>query len=399
MRKFIFVLLAGSLVVSPAYAQKVRIVVLGSSTAAGNGASVPDSSWVGRTKTYFKSLGQLDTLYNLAFGGTRTEDALPNNGENGSVTRAMALHPDLVIVSFVSNDAVADIPIATTMSNLRTIAKVVTDAGKICWITTPHPRNSFTTFQNNLQKGVRDSTYLQFPGKNLDFWDCLVASDGVSINPIYDYGDGIHCNDAGHFQMYAVVKAANILAPFFPLPLSFVDFTAVRQQEGNLLHWTVGGKGSCPSFEVQRSGNGSDFRPVAEKTSADDGNCTIYSWLDASPPAGRSYYRLKMLSDGAIIYSPIVSIGAGAAQPFALSALFIPESGALLSVHLQTDQNRRITLSVMNAAGSVVRREEGQAFAPSSRFDVPLDGLAKGLYFLHITSSDGKRVTKGFIFR
>src|SRR4051794_26066216 len=61
-------------------AQLKKITVLGSSTAAGTGASVPDSSWVGKLRLSFSknpSDGKDTIVNNRAVGGYVTYKSLP----------------------------------------------------------------------------------------------------------------------------------------------------------------------------------------------------------------------------------------------------------------------------------------------------------------------------------
>ena len=62
-------------------AQK-RVVILGSSTAAGNGSSSYANSWVGRVDAYYNknTTDGADTIFtNLAVSGYATYNEMPNN--------------------------------------------------------------------------------------------------------------------------------------------------------------------------------------------------------------------------------------------------------------------------------------------------------------------------------
>ena len=76
------------------------------------------------------------------------------------------------------------------------------------WVSTTQPRNLDATGRANLI-AMRDSTYSMFGEKTLDFWTTIANEDGT-INSSYDYGDGIHLNDAGHKILYDRVVAAGI---------------------------------------------------------------------------------------------------------------------------------------------------------------------------------------------
>src|SRR3954464_11312264 len=57
-----------------------KIAVLGSSTAYGNGASVYDSSWVGKFTTYLKRKNSQNEVYNLGIPGYTTYNNLCPTG-------------------------------------------------------------------------------------------------------------------------------------------------------------------------------------------------------------------------------------------------------------------------------------------------------------------------------
>src|SRR5690349_11249640 len=103
-----------------AYAQK-KIVVVGSSTAAGSAAYPYDSSWVGRMQSFFRkntSPGDPDTsVVNIAIGGFITYHAMPYPSPlytppynypppdpDHNITKALNENPDIVIVNLPTND-------------------------------------------------------------------------------------------------------------------------------------------------------------------------------------------------------------------------------------------------------------------------------------------------------
>src|SRR5256885_13735345 len=88
--------------------------VIGSSTAAGMGASVTDSCWVNRLTHYYQQQGLTIIPHNLAVPGRNCYHGMPSSympppsrdfpqpGEN--VTMAMTFNPDVVIVSYPTNN-------------------------------------------------------------------------------------------------------------------------------------------------------------------------------------------------------------------------------------------------------------------------------------------------------
>jgi lysophospholipase L1-like esterase len=378
-------------------AQHLKIAVIGSSTAVGIGASPLDSSWVNLTRLYYESLHEIDMIYNLAVGGTTTPNGLPSADpmDTTSVTAALLHNPDVVLVSYVSNDAASDIPLATTMQNLRTIYQAVINAGKVCYITTTHPRDFFSAGQNLVQQQTRDSIIMEFPGFSLDFWDCLIAVDGVSLNTIYDSGDGVHPNNAGHQQLFQVVKSANILSTLVPLAIVTDNFTAVSQQQDVLLSWTAQTTGPA-DFVIQRSQDGNSFAAIGQENTSTTVSGTPYSWKDVAALPGRSYYRLQTTGDGSTSFSTVVSLMRPVAD-WAITNVYAPQGGSMLTVEVQSARSRNITLSIVDAVGSLMGRQTGYVTASSSRFTLPLTGLAQGQYFLRIVTEDGKVGAKAFL--
>ena len=183
-----------------------RIVVLGSSTAAGIGPTHPDSSWVRR---FARALSEADAgveVVNLAHGGYTTYHLLPT-GTNPSthpapdtarnITAALALAPAAVIINLPSNDAARNTPVVQQLANYDRLL-VDADARDVpVYLTTPQPRN-FAPAQIALQRQLLDSTYAHFgPEHTIDFWTPLVTGAG-SIRAELDSGDGVHVNDAAH---------------------------------------------------------------------------------------------------------------------------------------------------------------------------------------------------------
>jgi len=371
-----------------------KISVIGSSTAAGTGASSYSASWVGLTSAYLKGLHQIDTIYDRAVGGTFTGDGTGSTPDEGIQWVLANDKPDLVIVSYASNDAAGEVPLDTTMAHLRFIYKTVTDAGKICWITTPHPRDGLSAFSDSLQKWTEDSTFVQFPPYSLDFWSSLVASDGVSIASQYNF-DGVHVNDAGHMQLFNVVKNANIMAPLIPLALKTENLSAVPQQQNIVLNWTEEASGPM-HFEIQRSTDGKFYTGIGGEVAADNLPGTRYSWQDPAPVAGHDYYRLQVTEGGKVTYSSVVSLE-WRGKDWAIGDIYLPQGGSQLTVALQSSKSRNITLTVFDATGRQVGSQTGYAVAPQTMFTVPVSGLAQGQYFLRIISSDGKISTKAFL--
>ncbi|HTR30240.1 MAG TPA: GDSL-type esterase/lipase family protein [Puia sp.] len=391
-----------------AQSRKFVIAVIGSSTAEGVGADPIDSSWVNRTKRYFKQLGEIDTIYNIALGGQTTYDGMPTGfvpppgrpapDTATNVTKALSFHPDVVIVSFPTNDAAADYSLAETMSNLRAIYRSIRAAGKSCYITTSQPRSSVAVVQQDLLKQTRDSVLAEFRGHSLNFYNPIVAADSLDINPAYNF-DGTHVNDAGHRQLFQVVRQANILSAFAaPLALNLVDFSAVPEGQDIVLHWTVANAFAPVSFVVQRSGDGTHFSDVWQEPAATaDSDLSSMSWTDDKPLAGSSYYRLEYSPDGnGTSYSGIVEVDLTPGK-FGIGRFYMARGAGSTRVEVLSPSTGTCTVTVVNTNGQYVFRQVTTLSPPWVMITLPASGWAAGEYFLRLVTDKGEIAARAFI--
>ena len=212
------------------FGQSKVLSIIGSSTAAGTGASSPDSSYVGRINYYYNNLGIQLTVHNLAVGGYNCFRGLPtsyitnpppppfqlldNPYPDVNETRALTFNPDVVIVGYPSNNyQLATWTITKILDCHQKIFDSIVAAGKVCYITTPQPRQDGgvfgTTESRQKLKDIRDAMMVQFGNYAIDFWTGIALPDNT-INPIYSVGDNIHLNNAGHKELFKRVRDKNI---------------------------------------------------------------------------------------------------------------------------------------------------------------------------------------------
>jgi len=193
-----------------------HIVILGSSTAAGNGATDKTKSWVYLYTQYVQGIDSNYIVNDLAVAGTTTYDAQPNDyvpplnrphplyGHN--ISAAIALHPDAIIICYASNDAANNYSIKEQENNFRRITERAVNHHILVWVATPQPRNNFNALQVKHQKVMYDWIMEHYGGNAIDFHTGL-ATEKDSIIEKYSAGDGIHVNNLGHKKIYnRVVK-------------------------------------------------------------------------------------------------------------------------------------------------------------------------------------------------
>ena len=202
------------------------VVVIGSSTAAGTGASSPATSWVGRITAAAAERCPQTKITNLGVGGYTTWQGMPAAASRPAgrpasdamhnVEAALALHPDLVMIFFPSNDAASSFPLSETMANQTALRDSVRTAGAADMIIGPFPRAFTDPGQIALMTGLRDQLPAIGASRYVALWDALAATDNM-VQTQYAAGDGIHLNDAGHAVVAQLVQASPAWAAVCPV--------------------------------------------------------------------------------------------------------------------------------------------------------------------------------------
>ncbi|MFT5833025.1 MAG: lysophospholipase L1-like esterase [Cognaticolwellia sp.] len=215
--------------------QDYTIVVLGSSTAAGAGASQSDSAWVNRYRKAIQQINPNNQVINLGVGGFTSYRIMPDNHQPNpgrplpnttkNITKALTYNPDAIIINLPSNDIASGFPITEQIFNFDSIVALANNFGVPVWVCTTQPKNmSLSNMQ--LQVNMRDSIYAHFSPNVLDFWTTL-ASANNSLSTTYDSGDGTHLNDAGHGLLANRTLQKDILSALYILP-NQLDYAIIK---------------------------------------------------------------------------------------------------------------------------------------------------------------------------
>jgi len=229
MKKILsFLLFVFCIVLTSQLQAQKKIVVLGSSTAAGGGATSMDSAWVGRLQAQFrKNTSDADTtIINLAVGGYVTYRIMPDNfvtppnrpavDVNVNVTKALTYNPDIIIISMPSNDIASGYSENEVMNNFRLLNQVITSQGVRAIFTTTQPRNDIDLLHRVQLRELNDSLISNFGSRAVNFYDDLVTQDGQYLLRDDRRTDNIHPNNTGHRFLFERVVAAQIFSGIQP---------------------------------------------------------------------------------------------------------------------------------------------------------------------------------------
>ncbi len=197
-----------------------RLIILGSSTTYGTGASSTDSNFVAKYRAYLKRKNPLNDIINYGIPGYRTYHNLrptgyvppadrPYPNTDFNISAALLDNPDAIIINMPSNDAVSNYTLAEQQANFEATMRIADSLKIPVWVTTSQPRLYLTTDQMTNLKNFRTWVLTRFANKAVDFWDGIANEDGtIATQYYYDY---VHVNNAGHEEFYKRLKKECIL--------------------------------------------------------------------------------------------------------------------------------------------------------------------------------------------
>jgi lysophospholipase L1-like esterase len=216
LRSFCTAALISAALTHNALAQTPSLAVLGSSTAAGTGASHPSRSWVGLLQAWL-ARAKGERIINLATPGVLSTSALCSQetssnlfelvSPNRNVDRALKLGATHLILAFPSNDTTNGMPAEQTINNFLDMRQCAQSNDKVhVAVMSSLPRSGLNKQQNMTIARIDLAMYKEFGHCFINVRNAL--SDLSNENPRRDLsaGDGVHFNDAGHAVIFNIVK-------------------------------------------------------------------------------------------------------------------------------------------------------------------------------------------------
>ncbi|WP_158825763.1 SGNH/GDSL hydrolase family protein [Mucilaginibacter lacusdianchii] len=196
-----------------------KIVVLGSSTAAGFGLTNPDSSWVNRLDKKLAAENKDIRILNLAVPGFSTYEVKPNYSEvptnrphwnkNHNISKALSYNTVKVIISLPNNDIANNYTDDEIIANYKTLTALLDEKQIPYVITSTQPRNFTTQSQQIRIKELNDKLLAIYKNNYCDYLNKLCTSDYRILNT-YSLGDGVHLNSKGHDVIYKSLLMSNL---------------------------------------------------------------------------------------------------------------------------------------------------------------------------------------------
>lgn len=214
----------------------------------------------------------------------------------------------------------------------------------------------------------------------LNFSGPVLASNKITIRPYNGTNlKAFWTNLDEDMPLKRIVGTANLA-----LPVSLIDFSAVREGATTTLSWSTSEESNSDYFEVQRSGDSKSWQKL--KSVAAKGESSVeahYSAVDDSPMGGNNFYRLKMVDkDGTFAFSKIRNVEFELKEGY---TLFPNPVSDKLSFKSTEDWNSVSSIKMYNALGVEVYTSPS---VPAKEVDV--SKLASGTYVVKLTRHNGQ---------
>ena len=186
---------------------------------------------------------------------------------------------------------------------------------------------------------------------------------------------------------YPVFSQFSFVPPV-ALPVTLLNFTAVRQDNAVLLNWSTAEETNSKTFEVERGGDGAHFTQIGKVAAR--GNSEVvssYAYPDEQPLPGNNYYRLRQVDlDGHAVYSKVLKVNI----PVKLEVRPNPAHGAV-TIYLD-NAGDAANIMILDLSGKLLLQKT--VTAGTGVLPLEISGLARGIYTVKAVSSAGVTTQK-----
>jgi hypothetical protein len=166
-------------------------------------------------------------------------------------------------------------------------------------------------------------------------------------------------------------------------------FDARRAKTSVSCTWATASAKHNARFVVERSANGETFAAIGTvEGSGSTASARAYSFVDARPLAGTTYYRLQQVDvDGTLSHSPVVTVAGPATDLPAVSAVPNPGNGHF-AVWATLLTPASLQGAVLNVLSEKVLTINEQLPAGSMRLTLDLSAQPAGIYVVQLHGLD-----------
>ncbi len=187
------------------------------------------------------------------------------------------------------------------------------------------------------------------------------------------------------------------------LPITLISFEAnVYKEDQVKLDWVTAAEVNNAFYAIERSSDGVNFETIANLDGAGNSSDLLYySFVDANPINGTSFYRLKQTDySGEFDFSEMRSVKVERHFEATFSAYPNPVvQGDKLKISYTVENDQAIRLTILDTRGQVILNENREIRTTQAAFEIATDRMSKGLNLIRILDQNNKAITLKVIVR
>lgn len=181
------------------------------------------------------------------------------------------------------------------------------------------------------------------------------------------------------------------------LPVSYIDFYGVNQNDKNILSWITENEINNDFFTLEKSANGETWDVIGNIAGAQNSqNRLFYSMVDETPTFPTSYYRLKQTDlDGEFTYSNTITINSRKSQSTIIGNIF-PNPGKNIVSFLYTgdDVETPLNVEIVSELGVTITSMQIRNIIKGMPQNIPIHEIENGLYHIKVVQGEHQSVQK-----
>ena len=184
------------------------------------------------------------------------------------------------------------------------------------------------------------------------------------------------------------------------IPVELLTFTGKVAENKHILSWQTATEINAGYFEVEKSADGSNFRPLSInakiKALGNTSTPQSYATTDENPSIGKNYYRLRMVDlDGKEQFSNVIALQANG--KFSVKMAPNPFE-KILSIELNSTMNNDLILvELIDVSGRVLIQKTVEKREKTTQISLDTEGSPSGFYIVRLSNKSGilqKKVVK-----
>ena len=186
--------------------------------------------------------------------------------------------------------------------------------------------------------------------------------------------------------------ASNRFRVLFSPSVSFTKINATVLGNDIAVEWEVSDEYNSKSYDIERSSNGVSFTKLDSSLACGNGKKLVsYAWLDKEPLPGYYYYRIRSLSNNAVVgYSKVVKVKMNRSTP-ELYVFPNPVTEDNIQIQMNKMPPGIYRVRLLNTIGQVLGNYQISHVLNTSTENIQLaNRLVAGIYQLEITSPTNK---------